>query len=620
MSALPQSILPTPDLSNFVAIDEAAVLLGIHVNSVARKCREEWRGWAMQAVPPDGGQVKTFINRDADRQLSVNVQERPGNLRAYSEDQVRDARARMACVEEFIRAEKERWRGQAVNVWEPLLIDELRGKFTDIRIGRTQLREWRRRYKPGDPEPLIDRRGGKRGEGEQAARKLMKQIYLTDQRLSAAHCRDLAIKIAVENGWEFKTSLRTCQVWMKEIAEETRLLAREPDRWSKQMQPTIAQDPEAWGANERWVLDDKTLDVICTFQNGKRGRPVLTSVMDWRTRKVLSAVVVENGNRASIIAALRIALLDPNGMGRPDEVVADNGKHYASQDIVGQTKAQRRRALLDRAIDETDAVGMSQMLGIKWHLCDPYNPNSKSRLERWHRTLERPCRLFATYVSYNTETRPVSLKKMLKNPAAIPTLQQVAAAIADHIAWWNARSEHQIADLVEDGKPISPNDAMARWCKSKGVFVSRAAVNDALRCWSPPVPVGRRGVGLKLEGRVRWYGQFEGALSAFKSLKKSDRDKKLVRVAYDPENLNTVSIYTAQKLKWVCDVKMNRLGGGSDPVSLKMVQELKREKARYKRSAQDHDGNRLRRRDIVPRLEQRSDDDRVLTRILADLH
>src|SRR5207244_2516740 len=98
-----------------------------------------------------------------------------------------------------------------------------------------------------------------------------------------------------------------------------------------QMQPTIAQDPEAWGANERWVLDHKTLDMICTFE-GKRIRPVLTSVMDQRTRKVLHAVVVGNGNRASIIAALRPPLLDPNGMGRPNEVVADNGKDFASQD------------------------------------------------------------------------------------------------------------------------------------------------------------------------------------------------------------------------------------------------------------------------------------------------
>jgi transposase InsO family protein len=591
--AMPCPILATPDLANFVAIEEAAELLGLHINSVARKAREVWEamGWAIQTTPVDGGNPRWFISRDVDRRLSVCVEERPGDLSRFTIEQQRDARARAACVDAFVAEEKRR-PGQPTKSWLAFLIEDLRGKFPHLSISKTSLHRWRE-IGAHDLEKLIDRRGGDRSEGEQRARDAIVQLCLR-KNLSVAHARDVAVKAAAANGWEFDASLRTCQVWVKQIAEETRLLHLSPDKWAKQMQPTIEQESEAWAANQRWVLDHKTLDVFCTFGREKI-RPVLTTVMDWRTRKIVGWCVAETPSRMSINAALRMALLDPNGMGKPDEVEIDNGKDFAAQDYHGLTKAQRRKA--DRPMDEADCAGIFQWLRIKAHFAKPYNPNSKSRLERFFRTVERPCRELPTYTGYSTETRPESLKEVLKNRALIPTMKRVMEKIGEHVAWFNARSDHQMADLVEDGKPISPNDAMARWPKAKVVWANPAAVMEALAFWSPPLTVKRKGIGLKLDGRTFWYGQFEHALSWFKSLKKADREKKLVRVRYDPDNLNGVTVYKVREdgdLVYVCEAPMNERGGGSGVNRLEHVKELNKRKARYKRNAKWNAGQHLR--------------------------
>lgn len=595
MSALPvpsSPAAPAPDLSRFVPIERAVELLEKDDGNIRRHCRDRLapRGLAVLAPSPETGKPTWHLSREADPRLiggPIGPLHKEPDLAGFTLHQQLAARQRRECVLSF-RLARSAAAGPVAD-WLPGLIAELREKFPALRVSRSHLYRWDQAYvRPADLVELVDGRGGnRRGHDSAEAWDAFKDLYCDDKRRTLRSCWEAVAALAAENGWTW-CSRKSCYAQLDaRIPPQLRTATRTPARYRKQLQPTIAQDPEAWPAGERWVSDHKQLDLWCRFGETLL-RPWLTTWQDWRTRRICGWVLSDQPNSHTIRAALHHGLADPRNFGGPAEVLTDNGKDYDAWTFHGQTKSQRKgRIHVDP--DARSTAGIFNLLGIEAHFSQPYNPNSKSRMERWFRTLSEFCKCFPTYAGESVETRPENLNRILQAPGQVPTFATVRDRLATHITGYNADADHGRLDVVEDGVKLSPDEAMARWCRRHRTLADPAALELLLAQHHKPATVGRNGIALALAGASVSYGQFEEALSPYKALRKQDR-KPLV-VTYDPHDLRSIRVYdpAGGRLRFICAAPMNGTGGvdTADPIGQQDLAELSKRKAQYNR-AQRH--------------------------------
>lgn len=575
------------DRSRLVAVAVAAERMGCSVGHLSRRCRVELaaKHLAFFVPPEEGGPSRWYLHLDADPRLldgpiGEKYREKP-LMEGFSQKQKDAALQKAACVEQF-RQVRMGCSGPFPVALDDL-ITRLRTRFPKLKISRTQLYVWDDLYRrPADLAKLVDHRGGnRRGQDDPLAWQAFADLYLHENRPTIEQCWKAVADTAEGNGWKW-CSLDSCYRQVdKRIPPEKQLRHREPEKWKQQMAPGIAQAPEAWGANERWVADHHQLNLWCRF-GGSIVRPWVTVWQDWRTRRVVGWVMSEQPNSTTILGALRHALMDPAGFGPPLEVLTDNGKDFDCYVFHGQTKSERKRQIRP-AVDEDSATGILRLLTIDPHFAIPYNANAKSRLERYFRSLEGFYRTFDTYCGNSPATKPERLAEILKCPEKIPAFEHVRERFGNFITGDNADADHGIADLADPqtGRKLSSDEAMRLWVRTKRVLADPAALDLLLCQWHKPVPVTRNGVSLNIAGRSLSYGAFEPALSPFKALKKEDR--RTVRVAYDPHDVRTVRIHDEQ-WRLVCVAAMNGVGGGSDPIAQEHVRQLSRSQAAYKKS------------------------------------
>jgi transposase InsO family protein len=583
MSALPSLKLASSiDLTQCVALVEAAKLLGRTIDHLSRVCREELevRGLAVLSAE-GGGQPKWFIHRSYDPRLAdpgFDFQE--PDLAGYTLKQQDGARRRRLCVKAF-RESRMHARG-TVKDWLPKLIDDLQTRY-QMRISRAQLFDWDAKYRrPADLVKLIDTRGGDRkSSGDPAAWAAFRDLYLHQNRPSLRHCFEAVADLAKENGWSW-CALRACHGQLNDrIPPEVQLYHRQPAKWRHHLSPYIKQDPESWGAGELWIGDHKQLDVVCRWGDSII-RPWLTSWMDWRTRKVTGWVLSDNPNSTTILAALRHGLLQPDNFGGPSDVAIDRGRDYGAWLFHGSTKKERYARIQPDDRDEGSLEGIFAPLKIRAHFSIPYGPNGKAMLERFHCVLESFCKAFDTYTGDKPETKPERLAGVLATPHRVPAFKQIDERFGAFIEGYNANADHSRNDLAEDGQTISPNEAMARWCETRRIMADPKSLDLLLMHWHRPLTVGRNGISINVCGEILHYGHFMPELMPFKAPFKQDR--KLINVAFDPHNLATIKVYH-QHFRWICDAPMNELGGmHGDAISRNTVAELSRRKANYVRS------------------------------------
>ena len=583
MNASPQSTqLPTFfDPARYVPIEEAAAMLDTDAGNLRRKCRDELAASALavRVVPQDGGREQWLILRDYNPRLiggTIGQLYTDSDLSSFTLKQQQGARNRRVCLEELRKARRE-WPGKMKD-WLPGLAETLRLKFPELPITVAQLYAWDQLYRrPADLVRLVDRRGGdRRSQGSPQAWKAFADLFLHESRPYVKQCWQEVGRIAACNGWKWCT-LKSCHAQLdNRIPHETQIQHRQPVLYRTAMQPSIEQQPEAWNAGECWVGDHKQLDLWCSYGD-TIVRPWLTTWMDWRTRRVAGWVLSDNPNSSTILAALRHGIQDERNFGGPGVVWIDNGRDYDAWVFHGQTKKERLRKL-DVRLDEGNMHGIFHALNISPHFSLAYNPNGKARLERWFRTLDAFSKTFETYAGGSVATRPERLNEVLSRPGLIPPFKDVYERIGAHIEGNNARTDHEIDDLVEAAERLSPDQALARWCITKRVWADPAALDLLLQQWRKPTTVGRNGVALTIMGQTFRYGQFEPALRPFKGLHKKDR--KPVLVNYDPHDVRTIKVYDSQ-FRFVCTAKMNDQGGlhAGDAISQDKVSELNKQKA-----------------------------------------
>ena len=588
MIACPQANpLPTYfDPARYVPVAEAAAMLDMDPDHLSRKCREQLAASALAVltVPPEGGQEQWFVLRDYNPRLiggTIGELYADPDLSAFTMKQQQGARNRRICVEEFRRGRME-WPGTMKDRL-PALLDSLRTRFPGIGLSRGRLYTWDQVYsRPADLIRLVDRRGGDRcSQGSPQAWGAFTDLFLHENCPTIKQCWQETGRIAAASGWKW-CSLKSCSAQLsKRIDPETQIQHRNPELYRTSMMPTIEQNPESWKAGECWIGDHKCMDLWCMYGD-RLVRPWLTTWMDWRTRRVVGWALTDNPDSSTILAALRHGILDEMNMGGPSSVWIDNGRDYDCWMFHGQTKKERLRKL-DVKLNEGNTQGIFAGLQITPHFSLPFNANGKARLERWFRTLDPFHKTFESYCGISPETQPQRLKEVLSRPGIIPPFKAVYERIAAHIQGYNQRADHDIDDMVEGAERLSPDQAMARWCTTRRVWADPSALDLLLQKWKRPTTVGRNGIAMTIMGQTFRYGQFEPALRPFKGLHK--RDRKTVRVNYDPHDVRTIRVYDDQ-YRFVCVAKMNDQGGlhAGDAISEEKVADLNRQKAHYNKA------------------------------------
>lgn len=584
---------------DWVPIDQAARALGVHRDSLGRRCRQKLAadGFAMRAKPPAGGVEQWFVHRAyhpaklAHGRLEQFAADQP-DLGAYTERQREIAWARWDIVVRF--REAKRTRPGAVHHWMPSFVEEMKAivaaplaeRGLKLRISARSVQRWHQACETiADIEKLIDKRGGDtRSQGDAAFWDAFAQLYLTQDNRDARPCWKRAKQWAEENGHDacsYKSLLRQLD---SRIPPAVQLAHRDPKAYRDTTEPTAQLHPETFATGERLEGDQRTCDVRVVMPDGRIGRPTLTAWIDWRTRRVMGHVVEAYGDSTTISAAMYRAISDPANIAGPPRIAwVDNGKDYLS---TAGDDAKRGKKIEDA--DQPRFRGLYAHLGIDLHLALPKGPRGKGRIERFFQTKGRQLDAFLVgYCGPAPEHRPESLAELEKQPAKLMTLAEYREHVARWIDAYNADADHRKADLVdEQGRPISPDAAFAAWCPARRRLQNPEALKYLLMKWHKPRPVTKNGVRIEVDGQSFYYGASNTTLIPFRNVR--GRRKRYVIPAFDPEDTASIYVFDEQ-LRFVCIAGLNHGGGlyGTE-ANRQQMKQIARDRRKFNRAAKQY--------------------------------
>jgi len=612
--AAPHAVKSEASRAMWFPIEEAARLLDMHRANLNRRCPQlEPAGQARRMPLVLGGPQVWHIHASySPRLVRAGVEQTEAGTSAVHERLAaatagyRTEAARKARLVVAFRAWKIAPRGASVR-------DAYAG-FAATHDGApsyTRIKEWSSRCPtsndlPGCMAALLDTRG-RPPEGAPAmsepAWSLYCENYLTPHQWSHSKCWRVVRAIALDKGWTWPSEDTVARTRDARLTRSQTDMARlGEDRWAKLHQTPIQQDPEAWAAGACWEGDNSTLDFsVRVWRDGawKAVRPLLSLWKDKRSRRIMGWHLGERANSATIREAF-VSACDEPGVGLPEHVWIDNGKDFASASLSGSTKAQRRKMAPEaRAEHEAQSTALFSMLNVRVHFARAYNHNGKARIERGfsfiHQDFDRE---FASWCGSDEGDRPDVdfYRAAVQDVMALPTIEQAREAFGQWSAWFNARSEHAIQDMVvrDGGAPrrLSPVEFYERFLPARRV-VQRETL-DLLRMpfESQPRAVTKRGVGVSIDGKLFHFG---GGHPAVAHLVGTDAR---VYVSYDDRNRREVTIYDTS-FRRLCVAPMNGAFGGAEAPT-----EAFREAIRRQRQARSHARARPSLLDSVLRTEE----------------
>ena len=287
----------------------------------------------------------------------------------------------------------------------------------DFTFTAKTLYEWRRKSKAGNPDKLVDKRGGyNRGKSSIPDDMLdyFKHLFLQESKPSIANCFRLTQLEADRRGIVIP-GLRAFELAANNIPAPIIALYREGGKYfSDRYMPYTERDYEKLAPNDRWVSDHHLWDVFVRVPDGAGGwkaiRPWGTYWMDMRTRKVVASIV-RNGDPNSdvIVCSFGIGV---EAYGVPCSVLLDNGRDYKARDVFNTECEEVINSLaVNLQLDTVYAI--------------PYNAKAKP-IERTFDTFEQQFgKLHPTYAGSNAKARPESLQTL--DIMNYPTLDEFIA-------------------------------------------------------------------------------------------------------------------------------------------------------------------------------------------------
>jgi putative transposase len=411
-------------------------------------------------------------------------------------------------------------------------------------IPPSTLKRWVAKYRDNGITGLVDTRVRSEGNGDTISKEafeLFKGLYLDQRRPSVKACRYI---VRHENrmrkkGWTIP-SLRTMyRVVEKRIPLPVQVLYREGQAaYDAKYAPYIQIDPDSIEPGSVWVGDHSQFN--CWIRhNGGWARPWLTAWEDMRSRALVGWHISPSPNQTTILFAMKKAV---KFYGPPDSVKIDNGKDYDSEMWTGTTKA-RRKALPKGYIDEQGMAGLYAMMQITVSFAIPYHAQSK-RIEWFFDTVDcQFTKTISTYCGKDAERKPEDLKELLTNQKVIDSaldLDRFGRLFERYVETYNNSSHNGVG---MDGR--SP--AQVLWTRANKRVILDDTLELLMKGWSGEVKVSKNGVRFK--GLT--FGQYNTDLLACYG--------KIVRLAYDPEDLRRVDVYDAATHKLITIAEQNQL-------------------------------------------------------------
>ena len=444
----------------------------------------------------------------------------------------------------------------------------------EITISKDILYRKQAALKRNDLEGLIDKRGlWKKGTSSvpDKIKDIFFYVYLDERALPVRKCEEATRLIVQEECPEllsqmpsYDTFYRMARTFSKPVAT----LAREGEKaYNDRYGIFVDRFYDDMAANDYWIADGHTIDVITLSEDGleQRHRMTLSAFIDARSGIYVGWVVTENPSSDSTLAALRKAIMR---YGLPKYIYVDNGREYLNIDIGGTGHRTRKKKVKIQL-----PTPILTRLGIQMTNAIPRNAQAKI-IEREFRNFTFLSRLFDTYCGSNVVAKPEKLKHKLK-AGQIPTDGDLIQVVNDMIDGYFNRQIYNGKGVADKGKT-----KLQVYQEHLPKVIRRAATEDLnlMMMRSARLQmVGKNGVHLTICGERLYYFNDELIINF---------TGKKVFLRYDPENLDEVRIYDEEE-KFIMTAPLRtdmQLSYGADKEG---VRNAMHEKRRLKRKIQD---------------------------------
>lgn len=341
------------------------------------------------------------------------------NQEQYTLSQRQKGELRAQAVNQYSKYRREQRRAGRTKETEIMqsFVEQWNAQHPDFTFTTKTLYEWRRKSKAGDPDKLVDKRGGyNRGKSSIPVEMLdyFKHLYLQESKPSIANCFRLTQYEADRRGVVIP-GIRAFELAAGSFPAPIVALYREGGKYfSDRYMPYTERDYDELAPNDRWVSDHHLWDVFVRVPDGEGGwkaiRPWGTYWMDMRTRKVVASIV-RNGDPNSDVVVCSFGI-GVETFGIPRSVLLDNGRDYKAKDVFN-TQCE----------EVIDSLAVNLQLDTVYAI--PYNAKAKP-IERTFDTFEQQFgKLHPSYAGSNAKTRPESLQTL--DIMDYPTLDEFIA-------------------------------------------------------------------------------------------------------------------------------------------------------------------------------------------------
>jgi transposase InsO family protein len=330
--------------------------------------------------------------------------------------------------------------------------------------------------------------------GDENFWKLFRAFYLSQQQLSMAEARRLAMRKSREiNPFAVIPSIDQIKYRVRQWDPTMVALARMGEEYVKNHHLSyINRDWSDVRVNEIWFSDHRVFDLPVKVWNKEKGkweavRPWLCAFTDAKSWYMVSwQITTESPNNETIRNGLALGI---SRHGRPAHLYIDNGKDFKKQGFSEPVKfGEHEHSILN-------------CLGIDCITSLPYNGRAKTIERGFRNHAESFDKMFAGYLGNKPSARPDSAHYFYKNPEQLPTLEEFTQMFQSFL--------EDLHNRVNTGKIVgnrTPKDAFYN-----GARLEKAPMNDielyaAFLLPEPQLRQVRRGYSVTI-GKKIYYGE-----------------------------------------------------------------------------------------------------------------
>lgn len=395
---------------------------------------------------------------------------------------------------------------------------------------------------------LIDKRGGwNRGKSKLDDESIIWQsflsVYLSQSNPNIALCYRMVMAYIAEEHPELAGEIPSVSCFRRKIEKIPFAVLEYSRNGEKAMKdhciPSASRDKSDVYANDGWIMDNYTFDVIVkqNDNSSKTRRLYITTVLDAKSNVLVGWNITESPDSNSTLDALRFAMLR---FGIPKRLYFDNGREFTALDIAGE---QRNRKVA-KTKKGNIPITIAEKLGVELIFAKVTNAQAKV-VERIHRIIkEQYCTAQYGYCGGNVVERPEILKSNIRN-GTVETEAELRRTFAD------------FADNIYNVQPYNSSEVKYKGMPLCEVWNASIAETELHRASDEVLDllmlrnagfqkIGKNGVSITYHGEKIWYYDKEETW-------KHIGEKVCVR--YDRNDPSAVRIYDEEDrylFSWQC--------------------------------------------------------------------